>query len=214
MRFYNRGGELDGRTFERSYGTEAAMVLSAVDCALNGRKAAYGSSELTTGRRFWDLAFEHRVSTTDELRRALGGEAFDRLLFSPNVEAANEFARTLEAELGRLVITPAPFVAPDWSQPEYLAFWETLIRTRIEVAHFNRGWNYSNGCTFELAVAVDAGLPTFDADGELPLSRGISEVRTAVAEIEAAGLEPGGLREGLERLEKLRAAAEAAAIAR
>jgi hypothetical protein len=215
MRYYNRDGELDGRTFDRSYGTEAAMVLSGLDCALNGRRVVYGSSELTTGRRFWALARRHGVATTGDLRARLGEEEFDRLLWQPNLAAANGFARRLEERLGRLVVTPAPFLAPDWSQPEYLAFWETLIRTRIEVAYFNDGWEYSNGCAFELAVATDAGLATCDAQGRvLEIEEGIARVRSAIAEIEGDGLHPEGLRRGLVRLEDLAAGLGAAAESR
>lgn len=213
MRFYNRRGELDLRPLDRTYGAEAEMALSALDCVLNGRKAAYGSSELTTGQRFWSLAREHRVSSTLELREALGEAGFQNQLWHPNVEAADDFARALERRLGRLVVTPAPFEAPDWSQPEYLAFWESLIRTRIDAAYFNRGWAFSNGCTFELAVSADAGLPIFDHHGQpLDLASAVAQVRAAIAEIEAAGLEPGPLRENLARIEMLAARPAAATI--
>ena len=204
MRFYNRDGELDQLPLDRTYGAEAMLAMSALDCALNGRKAAYGSSELTSGRRFYSLAREHGVSTTGELRKALGEEGFQRLLWRPNVEAANAFARTLEERLGRLVVTPAPFEAPGWDQPEYLAFWENLIRTRIDAAYFNRGWAFSNGCSFEFAVAADAGVPTFDHDGQpLDPPAAAAEVRSAIAELEGAGFEPSGLRENLARIESL-----------
>lgn len=206
MRFLNHDGELDGRCFTRRYGDEAAMVLSALDCILNGRKGIYGSSELTTGKRFYDLLEETGARDREGLYQRLGEAAFRERLWNPNVEAANAFARRIAGRFGgdRPVITPAPFSAPDWSQPEYLAFWESLIRTRLEAAYFHRGWQYSNGCSFEFAVAVDGGLATHDHQGRtLELDEGIALVRTAVAEIEGMGLTPIGLRSNLERLTRL-----------
>ena len=100
-----------------------------------------------------------------------------------------------------MVITPAPFTAPGWSQPEYLGFWETLIRTRIKSVWFNREWQFSNGCTFEFAVAHDAELSTFDHNGE-PLDRtaGIAAIASAIKRLEAEGFDTAKLQENLERL--------------
>lgn len=206
MRFYNVNGELDARQLDRTYGTEVDMILSALDCVLNGDKALYGSSELTTGRRFYELARRHGVQSTGELRQALGQDAFEEQLWNPNVEAANAFARKIRQhhQSQEIVITPAPFIAPGWSQPEYLAFWETLLRTRLKAAWFNEGWQYSSGCTFEFSVAIDAGLPTFDAKGQpLDYETGVAMGREAVKELESKGCETDRLRRYVARLETL-----------
>lgn len=167
------------------------IALSALDAILNGEKAIYASSELTTGRRLQAL-----------LKAKLGEDAFRRQVWDPNVAEANAFARELHHRLeGELVITPAPFVSPGWTQPEYLAFWETVIRTRCKAVYFSEDWEYSSGCAFELAVAADAGLPTFRADGqELSLEEGRARIAAAVAELEAEGLDVAPLKDVLARL--------------
>jgi hypothetical protein len=194
------------RSHARTSQEEVGIALSAVDCVLNGEKAAYASSDLTTGRRFYRLLRESEARDPESLRATLGAEAYRRRLFEPNVEAANAFARRLRDLLGgrRLVITPAPLSVPEWSQDEYLRFFEALIRTRVQAAYFNDGWEYSNGCTFEFVVAQEASVPTFDARGA-PLDRrtALDLIEGAVTELRAAGIEPVGLRQHHERLQRL-----------
>ena len=206
MGFLNRGGELDGRAFTRTYGEEVVIALSAFDSVLNGEKAIYASSELTTGKRLNALYRQFGVRTTSDLRRRIGEEAYRRLVWDPNVQEAVDLARELHHQLGgEIALTPAPFVSPGWGQPEYLAFWETVIRTRCKAVYFSPDWEYSSGCAFEFAVARDAGLPTFYADGrEMTLAEGRARIAAAAGELAAEGLDVSPLREVLARLEGLK----------
>jgi hypothetical protein len=182
------------------------MILAAIDCILNGERAVYASSDLTTGRRFYELLRESEARDPEALRAKLGPEAYRQRLFEPNAEAAKAFARRVRDFLGArvLVITPAPLSVPGWSQNEYLGFFETLIRTRVQGAYFNEGWEYSNGCAFEFVTAQEAGVPTFDALG-VPLDRGaaLDRIERAMTALHAAGLEPVGLPQHYERLRRL-----------
>jgi len=195
------------RSFSRTYAEECALAFSAIDCVLNGEQAVYASTELTTGRRAFSVLREVGATRAAELKTRLGEQGFVDRILSPNVDAAMAFARRLHHSLGgnQLVITPAPFVAPDWSQSEYLSFWETLIRTRIKEVYFNHGWEYSSGCTFEFLVAVDTGIPTYTADGQrLDAATAISSIEEAVDSLGRDGLESDRL---VENVRALRAAA-------
>ncbi len=193
----------------RTWPQEVELILSAMDCALNGERALYVSSELTTGRRYYQLLAEHGVSTSDELRQALGPAGWRQQLWDPNAEAANDFAAALRRQQPQaLVMTPAPFVAPEWSQPEYLGFWDRVIRSRVRAVYFNEGWQYSNGCTYELTVALEAELPTFDATGaRLDGETALRHVEQAQQELSSLGFQPTGLTESRERLHHLLQAA-------
>jgi hypothetical protein len=196
--------DLATRRHTRTFADEERMAFSSLDCVLNGEKGVYASSELTTGRRAYELVRQHGAESVHHLRELLGEDPHRSLILDRNCEEASAFARRLRAELGAevMVITPAPFMAPGWSQAEYLHFWETLIRTRVRAVYFNEAWEYSNGCTFEFAVACEAGVETFDAAGRpLPLERGIERVEAAIADLEARGLEVPRLRLHLERLQ-------------
>jgi len=136
------------------------------------------------------------------------GEAwFDANIKGVNVNAANEFARFVRDGLSdnTMVITPAPFDAAGWDQDQYLFFWETLIRTRIKSVWFNRDWQFSNGCTFEFAVAQDAGHPTFDHRGEvLDRVAGLGAIGSAIERLEADGFDTAKLRKNFERVRAAR----------
>lgn len=201
----NQGAQRDRpkRVFNRSYDEEVEIALSAIDCVLNGEKAAYASSELTSGRRVNSMLRETGVRRSSELRRTLGDAEYATRIWNPNLGAATAFARKLHHTLGgdQLVITPAPLAATGWNQSEYLTFWELLIRTRISAVYFNDGWQYSNGCTFELLVALDKGLPTYDAEGKaLFAAEGSMLVRSAIEELRKEGWESDSLAGHLDRL--------------
>jgi hypothetical protein len=191
--------------FSRPYTEEIKIVFSAIDCILNGDQAIYGSSQLTSGVRLYEALRQYKLKTEDELKEQMSPAWFQANIFDENAEVANKFARFVRSRVSdnTMVITPAPFYARGWKQPEYLFFWETLIRTRIKSVWFNREWQFSNGCTFEFAVALDAELPTFDHDGK-PLDRtaGIAAIESAIERLEAEGFDTTKL---LENLEKLRA---------
>ncbi len=194
-------------TFPRLYQEEVQIVFSAIDCVLNGEKAIYCSSELTTGLKLYEAMKNKGVTSRAALEEKLGKEWVKLNIFGVNEKSANSFAQSVRHTLSdkTMVITPAPFSAPGWSQPEYLAFWETLIRTRIKAAWFNRNWQYSNGCTFEFAVAQDAGIPTFDRNGDvLDRQTAIESVRTAVERLSSEGFDTSKLGENLERLQPVR----------
>jgi hypothetical protein len=191
--------------FTRHYREEVAMVLSTIDCVLNGQPAVYASTELTTGNRLYTLLRQHTLTTAAQLKERFGADWFTEHLWNANLASACAFAGAIRSAVdGGDVITPAPFAAPGWTQHEYLAFWETLIRTRIHAVWFNDAWQFSNGCTFEFAVAQDQGLPTFDAHGaRLTLVDGVALIDAAVASLEQDGFDTRTLQENRDRLAPL-----------
>jgi hypothetical protein len=205
MPFYDPA-HVDGpATFTRRFTDEAALALSAIDSILNGETAVYASSELTSGRRLNTLLRETGTSRASELRERIGESEYQLRLWTPNVVAATTFARELHHRLkGEVVITPAPYSAPGWTQQQYLSFWEVLLRSRITRVYFNDGWYYSHGCTFEFAVALDAGLPTYDVQGRpLSAAEGVALVEQAARECD----NPQPLIDNLARIKEIVCAA-------
>jgi hypothetical protein len=75
----------------------------------------------------------------------------------------------------------------------------------VKEVRFNKDWQFSNGCTSELAVALDEGIITLDSDGtDLSAEKAIAQVEEAVRWLEDHGFseEPKvkTLRLNLERL--------------
>jgi hypothetical protein len=206
MNFYSKSE----REFTRHHQEEIEMVFSGIDCVLNDERAIYCSSELTTGARLYEALRENKLRTAAELKEKLGKAWFGTHIFDANVKLGKEFAQCVRNRLTdkTIVITPGPFTAPTWSQPEYLFFWEELLRTRIKTGCFNRNWQFSNGCTFEFAVALDAGLPTLDHNGEpLELEDGIQLMESAIQQLETDGFDTTALRENLGRLHAIQSGA-------
>jgi hypothetical protein len=190
-------------TFTRKYTEEVDMVFSGLDCALHRGHVIYASSELTTGLRLYDELRKYNLKTADELKRQLGEPWYQAHIWDANVKSAIDFTEAIRATLrdDTIVITPAPFSASGWDQTQYLSFWEVLLRTRVKSVRFNVNWQFSNGCTFEFAVAEDAGLPTFDHRGApLPREAGIDLINAAIQRLEPQGFDATKLRENLERL--------------
>jgi hypothetical protein len=200
MIFYS----LSDSTFTRLYREEIEMAFSALDCVLNGEKAIYASAELTTGRRLYDALREFQVKSAADLKQLKGKEWYAANIWEANVKSAQDFAACVREKLGgkTLVITPAPFSAPGWTQPEYLAFWEQLVRTRIISTWFKSEWQYSNGCTFEFAVSINAGLPAFDHQGNpLSLRQGTELIEAAIRDLDSSSFDTTKLYENLSRLQ-------------
>ncbi len=193
------------REFSRRYSDEVTIAFSAMDCVLCREPAIYASTELTTGVRLYDALRKTATKTAAELKQKMGREWYTTHVWDANVSAAMMFADAVRQALEHTtpVITPAPFAAPGWTQPEYLCFWEALLRNplRIKGAWFNRNWHFSNGCTFEFAVAHDAGLPKWDHEGRaLEPETGIRLIEEAITVLDADGFDSSSLRDNLERV--------------
>src|ERR1700746_2083113 len=107
--------------------------FSAMDCVLNEDKAIYCSSELTSGLRLYNELRKHNLTSDEELKKQRGDNWNRKNIWELNVQSANSFAPSVRrAHKETVVITPAPLKVHDWGQPEYLAFWDELIHTRVK----------------------------------------------------------------------------------
>jgi hypothetical protein len=187
----------------RASDEEVRILISVIDCLVFDREAVYASSEFTTGRRFYDLCRQYGARTGRELKAQLGSR-YSALLLRPNLERGVEFARSVRRFGHEVVITPHPLTVPDWSQPEYLAFWGTVITERCRAAYFNGGWEFSNGCSFEYLVGLKARLPLLDQNNEpIHAGRGAELVRLAIEQLEQEGFAVPDLRRVYDQLTSL-----------
>ncbi|HKM65646.1 MAG TPA: hypothetical protein VJX70_00660 [Candidatus Acidoferrum sp.] len=193
----------------RSWKEEAEMLLSLLNCVVLDREAVYASSEFTTGRRFYGLCRQYSVTTAEDLKRRLGGEYLDKLL-NANKDDGIRFARKLREFGHSIVLTPNPFHADplnlrrNWTQTEYLDFWNLVISKKCHAVYFNEGWQFSNGCTFEFLAGLKAGVLLFDHCGErLEFGAAIEMIAAAIETLESDGFRVPKLREVLAELSSL-----------
>ncbi|HXM50011.1 MAG TPA: hypothetical protein VN956_19375 [Pyrinomonadaceae bacterium] len=170
---------------------EIRMSMSAFDCMLPDNAGIYCSSDITTGKRFYyEVLKRYEVRSEDELREKLGAEEFKKVqtdLIQANVARGIQFAEKLR-ERGKInVVTPGPYFAKGFDQQHYLYLWEWFIIKKIYEVRFNHDWQYSNGCTFEYAIAAKKGVPRLDYEGNLlDLNMAIERVGAALEELKAA----------------------------
>jgi len=180
---------------------QADILLSMVDCLVLDNEAVYASSEFTTGKTFYDLCVEFNVFTSEDLKKALGTDYKMRLL-DPNKEKGIRFARKLR-DLGHpVVLTPNPLYVPSWGQPEYLSFWKEILLKKSSAVYFNEGWEYSNGCTFEYDVALNAGLRLFDHNSQQltpPIAKGLIGKAIEGLESKRLGFDIKSLKQAYEQ---------------
>ncbi len=190
----------DTRKRSRTWPEEVTVLLSMIDCLVLDQEAVYASSEFTTGKRFYELCRRYNVRTGAELKKQLGEEYRTQLL-TPNKEQGIHFARKLRSFGHAIVLTPNPFVAPGWSQTEYLGFWEQVIQRKCHAVFLNEGWQFSNGCTFEYLVGLKAGRPLFDHNNKLlDPARAKTMIASAIEGLEKEGFHTPGLREVYQKL--------------
>ena len=70
---------------------ETEMLLSLLNCVIPQREAVYASSEVFTGKRFYDLCLVNETRTTDELEKKLGSQ-YRTILLRKNGERGMDFA--------------------------------------------------------------------------------------------------------------------------
>jgi hypothetical protein len=187
---------------------EIKMSMSAFDCMLPDDAGIYCSSDITTGKRFYyEVLKRYEVRSEDELREKLGAEEFKQVqtdLIQANVARGVEFAEKLR-ERGKInVVTPGPYFAKGFDQQHYLYLWEWFIIKKIYEVRFNHDWEYSNGCTFEYAVATKKGIPRLDDEGNLlDPSTAIERVGAALEELKAEGFVIGKLEHNLNLIKMI-----------
>jgi len=188
---------------------EIEMVMSAFDCVLPNDAGIYCSSEITSGKRnYFEFLLPREAKSDEELEQKLGVHEYKRLrhevIIQPNVARGIEFTEKLRERGLVNLVNPGPFFARGFDQPHYLYLWEWVIIKKAYQTYFNEDWQYSNGCTFEYAVATRKGIPRFDSLGnDLALPEAIRMLKAAVEELRDQGLLVGKLEHNLTLLMQL-----------
>src|SRR2546423_365712 len=94
-----------------------ASYFSTMNCFLNGEKAIYCSSEVSSGRRMYDAMRKYKVQSSWELEKNFADQY--KKVRQANGGAAKRFARSVQLlqPVGTVVINPEPLSVPEWNQP-------------------------------------------------------------------------------------------------
>jgi hypothetical protein len=130
------------------------LLFQAWHCVLGEARITYVSGPITTGARWVDSVVGGRAATA---RPAV---------IEANNQQLHAAAAQLRTEPGRIVIEPASFAMPSWSQSDYLILWTDLIERHAGEVRFLPDWALSNGCAHEFERAQRHGIPTLSLDGQ------------------------------------------------
>jgi uncharacterized protein DUF4406 len=147
------------------------MITSATEFGLKLMKAVgaqvgvtYLSSPISTGYRDLHLMRELGVQK-EELRERYPKEYRERVT-GPNERESHKYAQMVrQLRGGRLVINPGELFVPEWTQTEYLAFWEETIRNYCLEMALAPAWEFSAGARFEATLALSTNLRISDVRG-------------------------------------------------
>ena len=181
------------------------MLLSLLNCVVPQHDGVFASSEFFTGKRLYNLCFEHEVKTAEELEQKLGREYRHKLL-TQNKEEGTAFALRLR-ELGhRIVLTPVLFDADrdhsqNWSGTEYQAFWDLVIAKKCHTIYLNNFWEFSDSCVFHYLAGLKTGKKVLDHAGNFVLLDAARKmVLAATRRLEDLGFDVPNLHKALREL--------------
>lgn len=124
---------------------------------LERNKVAYVSTPITTGKRYYDWLQAYRPHADSDFDRDHAGA-----VIAVNQESARALVERSRRQLDKVVIDPTPLEAPHWTQLQFHAFWTRLITDYAGTVVFNKGWEYSTGCCYEFAAAVNVHAKLLD----------------------------------------------------
>lgn len=147
------------------------MITSSTEFGLRLMKAVgaqvgvtYLSCPISGGYRDLCLMRELGVGK-EELRERYPKEYRERVI-SPNERESHKFAQMVRKLPGReVVINPGELWVPEWTQADYLAFWEETIRSFCLELALAPGWEFSAGARFETTMALQTNLRIIDIRG-------------------------------------------------
>lgn len=186
----------------------ADVLVSLFGCVPAPGSLVYVSQPITTGPPYLRGRQALGGTPTPAADRALRREAM-----AENRRRTRELVDRVRAtfEPDRQVLDPSDYENEVYQQDDFHGLWAEVIRTYTHIVVFADGWQFSTGCSVELAAALQAGLPLLDdALRPLPHREAVRELSDGLAQLRASGLASGVMAEALTLA---RAAGRAAADA-
>jgi hypothetical protein len=150
-------------------------ALASLQCAAGGRGVTYLSVPVTTGPLFvsWFRTTGKSLRNHPDYRAKHVADVIE-----PNVARSKENAEATRVAFPEsMVVNPALLSVNGWGQGDYLRLWLRFICASATRVVASEGWQFSFGCTLELATSVLRGIPTFAVTGA-PVT--IDEMRLAL----------------------------------
>lgn len=91
----------------------------------------------------------------------------------------------------------------DWIQDDFFYFWGTVIKRYVDFLYFNDGWEYSNGCVYEMYIAQYNHKSCLDKNDFIFPRGAIITIEKATEDIKYMGYNADFIRKVLQALKEL-----------
>jgi hypothetical protein len=143
---------------------EIEAILEFYRGFLAPKSATYVSAPITSGRRFVQWLSREGAKFPRNGSKYRSGHAAH--VVQPNREQVRLLVATVRATTQGPVIDPTSVGNIEgWTQPDFRTAWAKIIEQFVHTVVFADGWEYSNGCSYELLVAVRNQLTLLDERG-------------------------------------------------
>lgn len=151
------------------------------------QQIVYASSPITTGKRMYQFFLRHKVDSIEALNK------IDPTLYPEKIRKVNLvdgllFGRTLRKDGYTSVIIPGVFFAEGWTQEHYISLWEQVIIKFADAVHFNKDWQYSDGCVAEFWIALQHNKKLWEGKKMLEPKEGLAKIQKAIEELDKKGI--------------------------
>ncbi|MCD6193612.1 MAG: hypothetical protein J7L26_09120, partial [Candidatus Aminicenantes bacterium] len=172
-----------------------------VKCVLNRKKAVYLSIPITSVEKILNTMLIKKILS--ELNKYINSFGFNvrdnKLKNLDNIY--DKIADTIFSNTNEVIINPKLLNIPSWEQEDYHFFWGEVIKSHIYKIIFFPGWEFSNGCNYEFAIATKHGIKTSDLNGKsFTILYGIRLIKKALKEMNKEGLSTSFIEKNLEYL--------------
>jgi hypothetical protein len=175
-------------------------LLSVIDSlGVSPRSCVYVSTPISTGLRY----LEWYEQTGHRFRPGSADYRTARIAIKKaNLSAAHELVSAIRADSDCQVIDPTVFAdITGWQQNDYHLWWMEVINKYVSTVVFARGWEHSEGCAVEFAVALERQIATVDHHcSTISTATGLGLLQGAAARYAAIGLASSVLAEVTERV--------------
>lgn len=147
----------------------------------------YASSPITTGKRMYNFFRKHKVGSVAELDK-IDPAVYVEKIRKPNLVDGLMFGRDLRKLGYTSVIIPGVFFAEGWTQEHYISLWEQIIIKYADAVHFNKDWQYSDGCVTEFLIALQHNKKLWEGKKMLDPKDGLKKIKKAIEELDKKGI--------------------------
>ena len=175
-----------------SHEREVEALLNILGSVIIEHSGVYVSVPITSGKRY--AKWLNLRNIEPDLTHPDTYQEFQREVLKPNFDHAQSIIRKLRKLFPKALIDPTALRDIDgWTQDDYRYLWGKVIEQYAGTVVVIDGWQYSNGCSYEILVSYQSAtyhcpLVLNENLQPLTLEQGLTLVKASIHELKEAEL--------------------------